>query len=142
MSFAMIWPVGLIVLSNIFYHICAKSSPEAVNPFATLIVTYLVGAITAAIAFVTIGKGTSLTAELKHLNWAPFVLGIAIVGLEVGFIYLYKAGWNVSTGQMVASTVLSICLIFVGWLLYHEQLTASKLIGIAICLVGLYFINK
>lgn len=142
MNFAMLWPVGLIVLSNIFYHICAKSSPEAVNPFATLIVTYLVGAITAAIAFFTIGKGTNLSAELKQLNWAPFVLGIAIVGLEVGFIYLYKAGWNVSTGQMVASTVLSVCLIFVGWLLYHEQLTASKLIGIAICLVGLYFINK
>lgn len=142
MNFAMLWPVGLIVLSNIFYHICAKSSPEAVNPFATLIVTYLVGAITAAICFVTIGKGKNLAAELKQLNWAPFVLGIAIVGLEVGFIYLYKAGWNVSTGQMVASTVLSICLIFVGWFLYHEQLTASKLIGIAICLVGLYFINK
>ena len=142
MNLSMIWPVGLIVLSNIFYHICAKSSPDAVNPFATLIVTYLVGAVTALICFLTIGKGTSLSAEMKQLNWAPFVLGVAIVGLEVGFIYLYKAGWNVSTGQMVASTVLSICLIFVGWLLYREALTLSKLIGIAICLVGLYFINK
>lgn len=142
MSFAMLWPVGLIVLSNIFYHICAKSSPEAIDPFASLIVTYLVGALTSAIAYFAINKGTDLWGEMKHLNWAPVVLGIAIVGLEVGFIYLYKAGWNVSTGQMVASTALSILLIFVGWLGYHEQLTASKLIGIAICLVGLYFINK
>ena len=142
MSFAMIWPVGLIVLSNIFYHICAKSSPEAIDPFASLVVTYLVGAVTSLICYFAINKGDDLWGEMKNLNWAPVVLGVAIVGLEVGFIYLYKAGWNVSTGQMVASTALSICLIFVGWLAYHEQLTANKLIGIAICLVGLYFINK
>ena len=80
--------------------------------------------------------------EFKKLNFAPFFLGISIVGLEVGFIYAYKNGWAVSTVSIVQSAFLSVALIFVGALLYHETITANKIIGIVICLVGLYYINR
>ena len=69
-------------------------------------------------------------------------MGIAVVGLEAGFLYMYKAGWNVSTGQIISSAILAVVLIFVGYLFYHEAITFQKIIGIAICMVGLYFINK
>ena len=75
------------------------------------------------------------------MNWAPYVLGLVIVGLEVGWIYAYKAGWQVSTGFIVQSAILSVILIFVGYLLYQEALTWNKLVGIGICLVGLFFLN-
>lgn len=39
-----IWPLALVVLSNVFYQISAKSVPDAMNPFASLTITYLVGA--------------------------------------------------------------------------------------------------
>ncbi|MBQ3404675.1 MAG: EamA family transporter [Oscillospiraceae bacterium] len=139
---SMYIPVFIVVLSNTFYHICAKSIPEEINPFAALSVTYLVGAAACLVLFFVTQSSHNLFAEYRHLNWSSFVLGIAIVGLEAGFIYMYKLGWNVSTGQLVASTLLAIVLIFVGWLIYHEILTAEKIIGILICMVGLYFINK
>ena len=75
------------------------------------------------------------------MNWAPLVLGIVIVGLEAGWIYAYKAGWQVSTGFIVQSAFLAVALIFVGYLLYHETITWNKLVGVGICLVGLVFIN-
>ena len=75
------------------------------------------------------------------MNWAPFVLGLVIVGLEVGFIYAYKSGWTVSTASLVQGSVLALALIFVGWLLFKEEITWNKLVGVAICLVGLFFIN-
>lgn len=140
--FAYIWPLALVVLSNVVYQICAKSVPEAVDPFASLTVTYLVGAGVSAILYFALNKNGDLLREYSHLNWAPIVLGIVIVGLEVGFIYAYKAGWQVSTASIVQSAFLAIILLFVGYLLYHEALTANKLIGMLICLVGLYFINK
>ena len=80
--------------------------------------------------------------EYSHMNWAPIVLGIVIVGLEVGFIYAYKAGWQVSTASIVQSAFLALALLVVGYAVYSEPLTASKIIGMLICLVGLYFINK
>ena len=45
---AYIWPIALVVASNVVYQICAKSIPGDLNPFASLTVTYLVGAAASA----------------------------------------------------------------------------------------------
>lgn len=139
--FQYIWPIGLVVLSNVFYQICAKSVPEGMNPLASLTVTYTVGAIVALVLYFVLNKNPDIIQEYKKINWAPFVLGFSIVGLEVGFIYAYKAGWPVSTAQIVQAAILAVILIFVGYLLYKELITWKKIVGIFVCLVGLGLIN-
>ncbi|MEE0874756.1 MAG: EamA family transporter [Ruminococcus sp.] len=139
--FSYVWPIALVVLSNVVYQICAKSVPNGLNPFAALTVTYLVGALMSVVLFFVLGKQPNPLKELSNLNWAPFVLGLVIVGLEVGFIYAYKAGWTVSTASLVQGSALAVILIFVGWLFFREELTWNKLVGAGICLVGLFFIN-
>ena len=140
--FSYIWPIALVILSNVVYQICAKSTPRDIDPLASLTVTYAVGAIASAIIYYVMNKGGHLLREYSHLNWSPFVLGIVIVGLEVGFIYAYKAGWQVSVASIVQSSFLAVALLLVGFFLYHEALTASKAAGILICMIGLYFINR
>ena len=139
--FSYIWPIALVVFSNTLYQICAKSVPDEMNPFASLTVTYLVAAAASAILFFLLGRSGSLAKEYAQLNWAPFVLGIVIIGLEAGWLYAYKAGWQVSTAFIVQSAFLASVLLFVGYFLYHEALTLNKLIGVVICLIGLIFIN-
>ena len=138
---AFVFPMALVVISNIFYQICAKSVPKEIDPYASLIVTYLVGAAASAVLYFTLGSGGNLIKEYGKLNWVSFVLGIVIVGLEAGWIYAYKAGWQVSTGFIVQSAFLAAALLVVGFFLYHESLTWNKLVGVAICLIGLVFIN-
>ncbi len=135
------WPIALVVLSNIVYHICAKSMPDGISSFSALTVTYLVGALISAIMFFVTERGGNLIKEVSHMNWVPYVLGIVIVGLEVGYIYAYKAGWPASTASIVQSSFLAIALVFVGALLFHESMTWNKPVGIGICMVGLIFIN-
>ena len=135
------WPMALIVGSNIIYQICAKAVPKEINPFATLIVTYLTGAAVCAILYFILGSGGNLLKEFGKLNWASFVLGIVIVGLEAGWIFAYKAGWQVSTGFIVQSAFLATALLLVGFFLYQESLSWNKLLGVTICMVGLIFIN-
>ena len=136
-----LWPIALVVLSNVVYQICAKSVPEGMDPLASLTVTYLVAALASGALYFVLNRGGSLVREYGRLNWAPVVLGIVIIGLETGWIYAYKAGWQVSTGFIVQSAFLAVALIFVGYLLYHEALTWNKLAGVGLCLVGLVFIN-
>lgn len=140
--FSYVWPIAMVVIANVFYQICAKSVPAEMNPLASLMVTYAIGAVVCGILYFILNKGGSLMREYSHMNWAPIVLGIVIVGLEVGFIYAYKAGWQVSTASIVQSAFLALALLVVGYAVYSEPLTASKIIGMLICLVGLYFINK
>ena len=139
--FSYIWPIALVVISNIAYQICAKSVPKDIDPFASLIITYLVGAAASAVLYFALGSGGNPVNEFRKLNWAPIVLGIVIVGLEAGWIYAYKAGWQVSTGFIVQSAFLSSALLFVGYFLYHEALTWNKIVGVVICMIGLIFIN-
>lgn len=139
--FQYIWPIALVVLSNVVYQICAKSVPDNVNPFASLAVTYIIGAISSCVIWLLSDKKANIVKELAKMNWAPYVLGLVVVGLEVGFIYAYKAGWQVGTASVVQSSFLAVILIFVGALLYNEALTVNKLVGVLICLVGLVFIN-
>ncbi|MBQ9007537.1 MAG: EamA family transporter [Atopobiaceae bacterium] len=137
-----VWPIALVVLSNTIYQICSKSVPGDLNPFASLTVTYLVGALASVVLYHVFNRGGSFAKEFGRLNWAPFVLGFVVVGLEVGFIFAYRAGWQVSAAAVVQSGFLAISLLLVGTLFYHEPLTSSKIIGIALCIVGLIFINR
>lgn len=139
--FSYVWPIVLIVLSNVFYNICAKSVPEKMNPLASLTITYAVGAIVSLVLYFILNKKTNLLGEYRQVNWAPFVLGVAIVGLEVGYIYAFKAGWPISTAQIVQAAILAIILIAVGYFLYKETITWNKIVGIIVCLVGLGLIN-
>ena len=66
------------------------------------------------------------------------VLGFAVIGLEAGSMYMYKAGWNINAGHLVHSTILAVFLVFVGYLLYHENVSVQKMLGILLCLAGLY----
>ena len=136
------WPIGLIVVSNVVYQICAKSVPEGANPFASLVITYLISAAFSLIMFCLTRNGATLGEAFRRLNVSSVILGIALVGLEVGSIYLYKAGWNVNTGFVVHSAIVAVCLLIVGYFLYAEKITPSKLAGTAICMLGLWFINK
>lgn len=139
--FNYIWPLALVVLSNVFYQICAKSVPAGMNPLASLTITYVVGAVTSFILYYVLNKDANILQEYSKVSWAPVVLGIVIVGLEVGYIYAYKAGWPVSAAQIVQASVLAVILIFVGYLLYHEAVTWNKIAGIIVCLAGLALIN-
>lgn len=136
------WPIGLVVLSNIVYHICAKSTPNQIDPLASLTITYIVAAFVSAALYFSMHRDGNLLREYGRLNWAPFVLGIVVVGLELGNIYMYKVGWNMNTGYLVHSIVLAVALLFVGFLLYKEAISLTKVLGIIVCIIGIVILNK
>lgn len=135
-------PVFLIVTANVFYNICAKSIPETVNPFLSLLVTYLMSALVTFILLFVTGLDENFTDALKKLNWSSVILGISVVALEFGYITAYRVGWNISICSVVANIALAILLVPIGILFYKEVITMNQLIGIILCMAGLFFINQ
>lgn len=140
--FNFIWPAAIIIFSNILYQVCAKGIPEQMNTYASMTITYAVATLFSALMFFVTTKCGNILQQFKLTNWATIILGIVITGLEVGFIYAYKAGWKVNTLATVTNAFLAIALIFLGFFFYKESITWSKVVGILICLVGLWFIKK
>ena len=139
--FSYVWPIALVVLANVFYQVAAKSVPEKIDPLASVTVTYIVGAITCGVLYFVLNKNADLLREYSKLNWAPFIMGITVVGLEIGMIYAYKVGWPVNAASTSQSVITAIALIFVGYLLFKEPITWNRIAGIIVCLAGLALIN-
>ena len=137
----LIWPILIVILSNTFYNVCMKSMPSDVNPFGALMVTYLVAAIFSAIIFVFSVGPSNIGDGLSKINWTSVILALAIVGLEVGYVFVYRAGWAVSTASVVANIGLACVLIFVGYFLYKENISINQIVGIVLCMFGLVLIN-
>lgn len=136
------FPVVLIIVANTIYNICAKSIPKQLHPMISISVTYLIGAAFALTIFFLTDSAKDVGAQLRLINWAPIVLAFILVGLEFGFIMLYRAGWDISIGSLVCNIGLAILLIGVGYFLYKEHLSINQFVGIALCIAGLIFINK
>jgi len=140
--FMYVFSIALIVASNILYNICHKSTPEKANPFAALLLTYLVAGILTVIAFFLSKPEKTLIQSFKGLNWTSPLLGLAIVGLEFGYIMAYRAGWNISVGSLVANILLALALIPIGILFYQEGFGFNKILGAILCIAGLILINR
>ena len=134
-----IWPIALIVGSNIVYNITTKQTPNHANAFLSLSITYGV-AMPATFFIFLFSKGGSVSSELSKINWTSFVLGVVIIGLETGYIFAFRNGWQVNMTSLVANILLAIALLFVGFLLYKEKITWMQLVGILMCIGGLILV--
>lgn len=140
--FSYVFPIILVVASNVVYNICQKSTPQHANPFIALLVTYLTAAFLTLFVICFNKPAKGLIESLQDLNWTSMVLGVAIVGLELGYLLAYRAGWNISVGSLVANIILAIMLIPIGILFYNEGFAVNKMLGVALCIIGLIMINR
>ena len=139
---SLVWPIAMVVLANVFYNICTKSTPEGVNSFASLCVTYLVAAAAAFALFLATSQQKNIFQALSKANWTSWVLGFSVVALEFGYIAVYRAGWKVSLGSLVANISLACVLVFVGALCYKESISLRQILGIGVCILGMFLIGK
>ncbi len=137
----MVWPVILVVASNCLYHMCSKSVPNDVNAFGTLMITYITSAIICSVLFLLMTKPDNVSFEMAKINWTSIALGVAIIGLETGYILMYRNGWKISSGSVVANICLAIALLVIGFILYKENISIKQIIGIIACAIGLILVT-
>lgn len=134
--------IAITIVANLIYHISQKSISQTANPIISIIVSYLFALVVSICLIPFSPTKISLMNDLRALNWATIAVGIAIVGVELGFLLAYRTGWNISVAATVCSSTCMILLICVGIFYFKEQLSPSKMAGIILCLVGLIMIVR
>lgn len=133
--------ISLTIISNILYHVCQKSIPGNVNPIISLIVTYISAILVSLVILPIYPDKINIVESTKNLNWAPFILGASIVGLELGYLLAYRAGWNINLAALVSTVIVAIFLIPIGIFFFKETLTIHNVFGIILCIIGLVLIK-
>jgi uncharacterized membrane protein len=137
----MIWLL-LAIVATVGYHLVLKLTPTGVNPLLSLMVTYaLVTLLFGGILVATQG-GLEWRAELRQVNWTAIALALAIVGLDLGFLHLYRSGFEVSLGAPVTQSAAALVLLAIGVAFFKEHLTVQNAVGLVLCLAGLWLVNR
>ena len=142
MSLHMFWPIAVVVAANTIYNIVAKLTPGSVNAFASLAVTYAIAALSSVGLFFFTASNKHFLDEVAKTDWTAVVFGLAIVGLEFGYLWIYRAGWKLSTASLVANISLAIVLLAIGTLAWRETFSAVQGLGVVLCCIGLYCIAR
>jgi len=134
--------LATVIVSIVLYQIAQRSMPKDINPFYVLIFIYLLGAAFSGVASLFFPADRSVAAFGKTLNWAAPVLAVAIVGLEIGYLLAYRAGWNLALAPIVANVAAVLILVPVGFLFFRESLTPVKAVGLLLCIVGFVLASR
>jgi drug/metabolite transporter (DMT)-like permease len=132
----------LAIVSVTFYQVFQKEITSQINPFGSLIITYFIAILVSFILWLAYPGNTSLLESIKSANYASYFLGLTIVGIELGFLLIYRSGWKIGVANIFSSSVSAVLLIFVGMAVYREHLSLTKLLGIGFCIAGLMLLNQ
>jgi drug/metabolite transporter (DMT)-like permease len=140
--FLFYFSILLAVISTILYHICQKLTPPLANPALTLSVTYAIALIIClVILFVSNPPDEGIPKAFQNLNWTSVGLGVAIVGIEIGVLLAYRAGWKIGVAATIINAGIAIFLLPIAFFIFKERLSIINLVGIVICVIGLFMAN-
>lgn len=129
-------PISIIIVSGVAYHLAQKSA-GAGNPWPMLAIAY--GA--AFIISLTLALATSGAAP-PRARTSGLLLGLAALGIETGFFFLYRSGWSLATAQVLSSTTVAAILAVIGVLVFGEALTFYRVTGIILAAAGATLIAR
>ncbi len=134
--------ISLIVTSVLVYQIAQKNLPHDLNPWHALVVVYAVALGFCVLASLFDRSGKGFLDAVRGVNWAVPLVGVAAVGIELGWILAFRAGWALNITGLVSNVTVAVLVAPIGLLFFKEKLSPQNLIGMALCLIGLSLVVR
>jgi multidrug transporter EmrE-like cation transporter len=134
--------LSLAILCTVGYHLVLKVTPAGVSPLLSLMLTYALVTLVLGVILLLAPGAFDWRQEVRQLNWTALALAVVIVGLDLGFLYLYRGGFEVSLGALVTQSAAAMLLLIVGVAVFREKLSAANVAGLVLCLAGLWLVNR
>lgn len=131
--------MSLAIVGVVLYHLAVKLQPHSVSPFLLLAMAYCVAALLSAIIYFVMPFGTT---AVKDSLLSASCFGIVIVVVELGFLLVYRTGWDTSVAGVFATVAATVFLVPIGVFFLKENVSRANLVGILLCLVGLFLASR
>ena len=133
--------VSLLVFSGVLYQLFQKLISPTVNPALSLMCSYIAALLFTLVLMLFIPLKGSLGHEIRNINIYSFILAVPIIGIELGYLLLYRAGGKLSYSSALVSSMITILLVIVGIIAFQEKINSKKILGIVMCLSGIALLN-
>lgn len=139
----MTWlPIVLIVVSTVLYQLGQRAIPGGVNAFVATLAAYVIAMIGTLVAMPFFSRDGTISESVRALNYGTLLVGLGALGIELGFLLAYRAGWPIGTTSLIANSMVAIVLLIISALLFSESITLPRVTGIVLCLAGLWLVAR
>ena len=118
-----------------------KRVPNSINPIVSVIAMY-VAVLAMGVALLTLfPTDGSLLHHFRQLSWIQLALAVSVIMIGLGFLLMYRYGWNLSSGNLVTGVVVNLILVGLGVILLGEKVNVVNGIGFVFCILGVALIS-
>jgi uncharacterized membrane protein len=140
--FVLYGSIAVWVASSVIYHLAQKTLSSENSFFGILAATYAVAMlISLAGLYLQTGK-IELDGVISLKNWPIAVLGVAIVGIEIGVLMTYHAGASISILPLLSNGMVMACLVPIGVIFFREHINMYSIVGMLMIIGGVWVVSS
>ena len=132
---------GVAIVGAVGYQYFIKRVPGSLNPIVSVMGMYIAVLALGVILLPFFQAEGGLRHHIRQLSWIQLALAVTVMMIELGFLLMYRYGWNLSTGNLVTGVFVNIILVGLGSALLGEKVSVVNAIGIAFCILGVALIS-
>ena len=132
---------GIVIIGAVSYQYLTKRIPVSLNPIVSMIGMYTAVLALGAFLLPFFPSEGSISQHFRQLSWIQLGLAISTIMVALGFLLMYRYGWNLSTGNIVTGVFINIILVILGVTLLDEKINFLNAIGIVLCILGVALIS-
>ena len=131
----------ITIIGAVGYQYFVKQVPSTISPIVSVIAMYLVVLVLSVIMLPFFPVEGGLRNHFRQVNWIQVALAVCVIMIELGFLLIYRYGWNLSTGNLVIGVFVNIILVGLGVTLLGEKMSLVNFIGIVLSIAGVALIS-
>ncbi|MFK7831182.1 MAG: hypothetical protein AB8B57_15525 [Congregibacter sp.] len=136
---AQISSAAIVISAIVLYQVGMKLVPHSINPFGALIIFYVTALVCTLVVARFVPAEGPLFA-LSHFSWSAALVGVAIVGIELGYLLMYRSGWNLGAAPIVGMGTATLLLVPISVLVFKQPWSLRYVFGIVFCIYGLFLL--
>jgi drug/metabolite transporter (DMT)-like permease len=138
----MFYVSALVAIAGaVGYQFFVKRIPVSLNPLVSVIGVYVAVLILSVILLPLFPPEGGLRHHIRQLNWIQLAVAVSVLLIELGFLWMYRYGWNLSTGNIVTGVFVNVVLVGLGVALLGEKLSVINGVGVALSILGVTLIS-
>ena len=111
------------ILGAVGYQYFIKRVPEEINPIISVMGMYIAVLALGIILLPLIPPTGGFLKHVRQLSWIQIALAVSVMMIELGFLLMYRAGWDLSMGNLITGIFVNITLVGLGVTLLGEKIS-------------------
>jgi drug/metabolite transporter (DMT)-like permease len=131
----------IAVVGAVGYQYFVKRIPSTINPMVSIFGMY-VAVLVFTVVMLPIFPGINgIQKHIRQLSWVQIALAVSVIMVELGFLLMYRYGWQLSTANLITGVIINILLVGIGLIVLGEKINGLNIIGIILCISGVALIS-